>query len=363
MSRLYRVHEFAQLAGVTVKALHHYERLGLLKPARSSAGYRMYSERDLERLEQIVALKFLGLPLKQIKAVLDPAAPDLSSALKAQRRAIQKQQELLSRALRAIQAAESAIEPGKPADPAILKAIIEVIDMQDGIEMMKKYYSEEAWRKRKRYYEEGPSPEWQALYRDVAEALGEDPGSEKAQALADRWLDLSVRAYCGDPEVQTDSPTAWMDREHWPTVMKQRIAEFRMEEAAEFIKQAALSSRKKYFSEEAWARVLGMRDQTVEAFSASWQSMVDLFHDIEAALGEDPASEKAQSLVNRWLAQIEDSSGGDPEVRAGLMKAWADRENWRATLRWYAEGLYRMPYDQFLKAAAFIDRAIATTAA
>jgi hypothetical protein len=66
-SRSYKVHEFAELAGVTVKALHHYDRLGLLTPRRTEAGYRVYTERDLERLEQIVALKFLGLPLRQIK--------------------------------------------------------------------------------------------------------------------------------------------------------------------------------------------------------------------------------------------------------------------------------------------------------
>jgi DNA-binding transcriptional MerR regulator len=45
------VHEFAELAGVTVKALHHYDRLGLLKPRRNDAGYRVYSPADLERLE------------------------------------------------------------------------------------------------------------------------------------------------------------------------------------------------------------------------------------------------------------------------------------------------------------------------
>ena len=72
-SRSYRVHEFAELAGVTVKALHHYDRLGLLTPRRTEAGYRVYAERDLVRLEQIVALKFLGLPLRQIKALLERA--------------------------------------------------------------------------------------------------------------------------------------------------------------------------------------------------------------------------------------------------------------------------------------------------
>jgi DNA-binding transcriptional MerR regulator len=71
MGRFYGIHEFADVAGVTIKALHHYDRLDLLKPGRTEAGYRMYAARDLERLEQIIALRFLGVPLKQIKVVLD----------------------------------------------------------------------------------------------------------------------------------------------------------------------------------------------------------------------------------------------------------------------------------------------------
>ena len=55
MSRRYRIHEFAGLSGLTVKTLHHYDRLGLLTPTRTDAGYRLYAEADLERLEQIIA--------------------------------------------------------------------------------------------------------------------------------------------------------------------------------------------------------------------------------------------------------------------------------------------------------------------
>jgi hypothetical protein len=65
LSKTYRIQEFAELTGVTVKALHHYDRLGLLKPQRALSGYRLYVERDLERLEQILALKFLGFPLQR----------------------------------------------------------------------------------------------------------------------------------------------------------------------------------------------------------------------------------------------------------------------------------------------------------
>jgi len=56
LSRHYQIREFAELAGVTVKALHHYDRLGLLRPARTAAGYRVYSESD-QRFE-----KARGLP-------------------------------------------------------------------------------------------------------------------------------------------------------------------------------------------------------------------------------------------------------------------------------------------------------------
>lgn len=71
MERRYRVRDFAGITGVTVKALQHYGRLGLLRPSRTPAGHRIYNDRDVERLRQIVALKSIGVPLKRIRSVLD----------------------------------------------------------------------------------------------------------------------------------------------------------------------------------------------------------------------------------------------------------------------------------------------------
>src|SRR6185503_8116866 len=90
VNTVYRVQAFAQLAGVTVRALHHYDRLGLLRPRRSASRYRLYGIRDLERLEQIVALKFLGLSLRQIRELLDEDRRKLPDALRAQRRALEE---------------------------------------------------------------------------------------------------------------------------------------------------------------------------------------------------------------------------------------------------------------------------------
>ena len=114
----YRVREFAGLAGVTVKALHHYDRLDLLKPARTEAGYRIYSPADLPRLEQIVALRFLGIPLKQIRTLLERDALPLRSTFRQQREVLEDKRRLLDRAIQALieavtkHGAASGREPG-----------------------------------------------------------------------------------------------------------------------------------------------------------------------------------------------------------------------------------------------------------
>src|SRR5579863_777437 len=102
--------EFAALGGVTVRTLHHYDRIGLLKPnKRSGAGYRLYQLRDLERLEQIVALKFLGLPLSEIRHVIEKKPLSLANALARQRAGLLEKRRLLDRALAAIGEAELAM--------------------------------------------------------------------------------------------------------------------------------------------------------------------------------------------------------------------------------------------------------------
>ena len=70
--RTYQVQEVAELAGLTVRALHHYDSIGLLSPSmRSAAGYRLYTDDDLLRLQQIVIGRELGLSLEAIRGSLD----------------------------------------------------------------------------------------------------------------------------------------------------------------------------------------------------------------------------------------------------------------------------------------------------
>ena len=108
--KVFQAREFADLTGVTVRTLHHYDRLGLLKPSRyTRAGYRLYCERDFARLEQIVTLKFIGFSLKEIKNILNHSSSDLATALRQQREAIEEKRSRLELAIQAIQRAEYVI--------------------------------------------------------------------------------------------------------------------------------------------------------------------------------------------------------------------------------------------------------------
>lgn len=76
------VHEVSKMTGVSVRTLHHYDAIGLLKPAKvTDAGYRLYDDTSLSRLQHILLFRELQFPLKEIKAILDSPCFDPSEAL------------------------------------------------------------------------------------------------------------------------------------------------------------------------------------------------------------------------------------------------------------------------------------------
>ena len=90
------VHEVSELTGVSVRALHHYDELGLLKPAAvTEAGYRLYDEDSLVRLQSILLFRELQFPLKDIGAILDSPSFDRNKALDQQIRLLELQKEHL----------------------------------------------------------------------------------------------------------------------------------------------------------------------------------------------------------------------------------------------------------------------------
>jgi MerR family transcriptional regulator, thiopeptide resistance regulator len=238
------------MAAVTVRTLHHYDHLGLLKPtARSEAGYRLYGEADLERLEQIIVLKFLGLPLKKIRELLDQPKPRLPQTLRRQRQALEEKRRRLDMAIHAVAEAERLFaQPNQPAW-ASLKKIIEVIEMQNDNEWMMKYYQGPARAKleeRKKLWspelQEQVSKQWSELIAEVNASLDEDPASPKAQALAARWQKLVEGFTGGDPDITEGLKNLYRDQANWPTPFQQQMQPFESKDAGAFI-QKALAAR------------------------------------------------------------------------------------------------------------------------
>lgn len=233
---LYQASEFAELTGVTVRALHHYDRLGLLKPSgRTASGYRLYGERDFARLQQIVTLKFIGLSLKQIKRVLEQDSFELSTALRLQREILGEKRRHLEMAIDAIEKAERLLlQDGEP-DWETFAKIIEVINMQNDWEWTKKYYTEEqleelARRATPEVLEKGQR-DWAALLKEVDEAASEgvDPASERAQALARRWSALIESFTGGNPGIAESLSNLYKDQANWPANAQKPFSDQSME--------------------------------------------------------------------------------------------------------------------------------------
>ena len=226
----FRIQEFAKIAGVTVRALHHYDRLKLLPPAhRSERGYRLYRHEDLGRLERILVLRYLGLSLREIAALLNTpvgrVAEPLTVTLARQRAALRERRGGLDRVLRAIEHAGGRDQSSAEPEWLLYQTILKEIQMQETIDWTEKYYSPkavEALRDRRAALTPEQKAEigarWQALFADIQSAHDHEvaPDSAEGRALVARWMRLADEFTQGDPEIGEGYRRLFEDESHWP---------------------------------------------------------------------------------------------------------------------------------------------------
>jgi DNA-binding transcriptional MerR regulator len=196
---MYSISKFSRVAGVTVKMLRHYERLGLLTPERTAAGYRRYAMRDLQSLERILALKTLGLPLSTIAAL----GAGRTVSLRAHLEVLEDRRAKLEHAIDAIKQIER-----QPAFPDALAAFLR----------------EAAWERwearRQKHASTTPRPPdragWSrvALFREMAAVVQQDATSERAGALAKRYRET----------IGPETLNAIRNRSSWPLGMRRYVA-------------------------------------------------------------------------------------------------------------------------------------------
>ena len=112
------VGEVAALAGVTVRTLHHYDRIGLLSPSgRTSAGYRQYAPADLDRLHRVLVYRELGFPLEEVATLLDDPAADPAEHLRRQHRLLLDRVERTRAMVAAVEKEMEAMDMGISLTP------------------------------------------------------------------------------------------------------------------------------------------------------------------------------------------------------------------------------------------------------
>jgi DNA-binding transcriptional MerR regulator len=195
--RAYQVREVARIAGMSIRALHHYDSIGLLVPKeRTGSGYRLYSDDDLLRLQQILIGRELGLSLEDIRRALDDPRFDRRAALQAQRTQLQQRARQTSEMIGAIDAALALIDHCQTGETMDMKQIFSGFDPAKYEEEAKQRWGNtETYRESKRRTDRYGPKEWQQIqaeqaqiYADAAGALdaGKDATDPEVMAIADR---------------------------------------------------------------------------------------------------------------------------------------------------------------------------------
>jgi DNA-binding transcriptional MerR regulator len=189
---MFTVGELSKLTGVTVRTLHHYDEIGLVRPSqRSHAGYRLYTGDDVLRLQQVLMFRELGLPLDEIAAVID--CEDRDTVLRRHREVLVGKRARLDSMLAAIDAALA--KKGTAMTAEDVKSMFDGFDpAQYEVETDKRWGNtseyKESIRRTKRYGKaewEEIKREGDAIYRRLAELMtnGAAPTDPVVQAAAE----------------------------------------------------------------------------------------------------------------------------------------------------------------------------------
>ena len=188
------VKEISDLTGISVRTLHYYDEIGLLKPTKKSdAGYRLYDDKALETLQQVLFFREFDIPLKEIKAVMENPVLERNQILQMQRKMLVAKKERMERLINSI---DDILKGDNKMDFAIFSKT-EVEEMfQTMIEHMpenmknlavKEFGSVEEWKKH--YIEVVSSEEMQKGYAKVVEWYG---GKEKFLSVANSPISKEV---------------------------------------------------------------------------------------------------------------------------------------------------------------------------
>jgi DNA-binding transcriptional MerR regulator len=216
----WKVGELAAATGLTVRTLHHYDEIELLRPSeRSEAGHRIYTEADVRRLYRIISLRQLGFPLADITAMIESDDADPRAAVRRHLDAVEEQIELQQELRERLGSILGVLDgSGEPST----RQLLEIVEVMMEVE---KYYTPEQREQIKKRGEEVDGDEikrnqkeWSRILEDaeVSMKAGTPATDPQVQALARRYSELgqwfAAGFTGGDPGLRKSLNRLWADK-------------------------------------------------------------------------------------------------------------------------------------------------------
>jgi DNA-binding transcriptional MerR regulator len=208
-----QVGELAKRTGLTIRTLHHYHAIGLLKPSlHTEAGYRLYTAGDIARLQQVLSLRQLGFSLEEVRDCLN--RPDFAP-LEVIRLHLARLQEQIEEQRKLCERLEAIATQLQSAEEVSADEFLRTIE---AIMMTEKYFTPEQQKLITARREEAGAEvlrqkqeEWAELITEVRTEMeaGTDTKTAKVQALAKRWLEKVKETTGGDPAIEQALKRLW----------------------------------------------------------------------------------------------------------------------------------------------------------
>ncbi|HUX78398.1 MAG TPA: MerR family transcriptional regulator [Alphaproteobacteria bacterium] len=307
------VKELSKLTKVSVRTLHHYDKIGLLKPSiRLPNGYRLYSEKDLSKLQQILALKFFGFELSRIKTLMQEEI-NIFDHFRAQQKFLEQKIQSLQEASKTLDAilCESGSDKSVPWETII--KLIEDYNMTKELEHPwlaqvlspdeLKEYAHFEHNLKTRFTESQKTnheQEWADLIAQVEANLDKDPGSDIGTQIGKRCMDL-VNTFYGKKHAALRN-----------AVWEKGYKEGKMEaehalspQAVDWLDRAV----SEYYRKRAYSILSQVETQSSDVVLKLWNALLEDMHGDDHALNDAlyeiaMKDDKISEAAKNWLKKI-----------------------------------------------------------
>jgi DNA-binding transcriptional MerR regulator len=238
-----KIGDVARRTGLTVRTLHHYDEIGLLRPSmRTETGHRLYTAADLGRLQQILSLRQLGFALEDIRACLEQAGFSPAAVIRMHVARLKAQIDLQRRLCERLEAIGAHLEAAEVVSVDQFLNTIEVMNM------IEKYYTPEQLEYLKQRREEigedrmrQSATDWETLIAGFRAAMeqGIDPADPAVQALERRRQALIREFTGGDAGIESSLRKMWREQRDTLTARHGMDADPRVYEYMGRVRQAA----------------------------------------------------------------------------------------------------------------------------